>query len=46
MFILKKKGKTIQYYEEEINKNNLQHIPRSISKIIVKKSIEQELEYS
>jgi len=42
----KKKGKTIQYYEEEINKNNLQHIPRSISKIIVKKSIEQELEYS
>lgn len=42
----KKKGNTIQYYEEEINKNNLQHIPRSISKIIVKKSIEQECAYS
>jgi hypothetical protein len=31
-----------QYYEEEINKNSIQYIPRNISNIISKKSIEQE----
>ena len=35
----KEKGNLTQYYEEEINKNSIQHVPKSISKIILKKSL-------
>lgn len=34
----KEKGSLTQYYEEEINRNSLQHVPRSISKMVIKKS--------
>ena len=35
----KEKGNRTQYYEEEINKNSIQHVPRSISNMISKKDI-------
>lgn len=40
IFIPKKeKENKTQYYEEEINKYSIQHVPKSFSKIILKKSI-------
>ena len=35
----KEKGNMTQYYEEEINRNSIQHAPRSIKKMIFKKDI-------
>ena len=35
----KEKGNRTQYYEEEINRNSIQHVPKSITKMMFKKDI-------